>query len=144
MKFLFFKIAIIIILSLFALCLPFTLQSQNSQHCLILTTLLRDTMACQTFKFDKHKDLPIVFIDKKGIFKGCNIPPFYSREIEVREDTSGINETNHSNIILLNLIKYRKKFKMEVHQKYTGAYGNIIFRKRRNEFTISKFEVGYF
>lgn len=124
-----------------SLCDAQTRNTQSENNCNILIALLGDREACNTFKFDKRKDTPIVFIDMKNKFNNCIISDFYEREIEISKDTL---DNRVENIKIYNLVKYRNNYELEVHQKFTGAYGKILFKERKGKFYITKFLVGYF
>lgn len=110
----------------------------------LLIALLENDQARNTFKLDKHKDLPIVIIDVKDLFRGCILENIYEREVKVVNDTSTIAQKDASNIIIYNLSKKGGVYNIEIEQKYTGAYGNVKIRKRGQKIILTDFSVGYF
>jgi hypothetical protein len=131
-------------LLLFVIVFINSAYAQHAENCQVLSAILNDDMSRRTFKFDKNKELPIVFIDIKGLFKGCEFSKAYDRNVKIIEDTTHMHEDNASYIVLFNLKKERKKCKLEIYQKHTGAYGHIEFRKKKQDYILSKFDVGYF
>src|SRR5262245_59857486 len=97
-------------------------NAQHAENCQILSAILKDDMSRRTFKFDNNKESPIVFIDIKGLFKGCEFSKAYDRNVKIIEDTTHMYEDNASYIVLFGLKQGRRKYKLEIYQKYTGAY----------------------
>jgi hypothetical protein len=110
----------------------------------MLIAILKYEKARQTFKFDTHKGVPILFIDINKSFNSCKFDIFYNRKVEITTDSSFLNQSNPSNIVVFGLKVSGKRYKIEIQQKYTGAYGFIEFRKKGQRFTITNFSVGYF
>ncbi len=90
------------------------------------------------------KKFQLFFIDLKKNFAGCTIDKFYNRNVDIVIDSSLLNVNNPSNIIIVNLKKVSNNYDMEIHQKYTGAYGHVEFKRKRGAYIISKFLIGYF
>ena len=65
----------IIISSLF-----FSAIGQTKKNCEVLDALLKYDEARKVFFFDKHKDLPITFIDVNIIFNDCAFNDYYGRK----------------------------------------------------------------
>jgi hypothetical protein len=129
---------------LYASLTSVSVYAQDTTGCSILAALLKHDEARQTFKFDKHKDLPIVFIDIKGLFNNCTLAPAYERIVKVNNDTLSINNRTPSNLIIYNLKRNKNIYDLEIQQKYTGAYGHILFKKRRGDWKVTRFAIGYF
>lgn len=119
-------------------------QLRQSDNCLLIETLLKYSKARKTFKFDLYPDEPIRFIDNKGSINGCAINDYYNRRVIIEKDTSFGSQSNVSNIILYNITQQKRKYKVELQQKFTGAYGYILFKRTWNGFKVTDFMVGYF
>jgi hypothetical protein len=120
------------------------LYSQNSVNCKILNGLLRSSDFRATFKIDKNQNQSIVVNDIRDYFGSCLIDSIYGKDVKILKDTSGIGDAKSRNIIIYKLTKIEGKYKVEVHQKYTGAYGFVEFKNAKNKVILLKFSVGYF
>ncbi len=121
-----------------------TLSAQNNIDCRIVPVLLNYDKARQTFKFDKFKESPIVFIDNNHKLNGCSFDKFYGRNVSIMTDTTYLNKSDPSIIVIYNVTKNHGKYQIEIRQRYTGAYGYIEFKRTKDTFIVSKFSVGYF
>jgi hypothetical protein len=139
----FFPVRRAILLALSIILLK-TSNAQEPAGCLILKTILKDDLSRRTFKLDRHKDLPITFIDKKGIIGECVTGKIFERDVNIIYDSSYKRPPHSWNIIIYGLEKRHNRFKMTMEQTATGATGYIEFRRSRDKMVVTKFAIGYF
>lgn len=116
----------------------------DSTSCKILMGLLNYKDAQRIFFFNEYKNLPIIIIDVKHKFVNCNYLTINEKKVQIIHDTSYLQQKAISYVIIHNLKRKNRKYKMEIYQKATGAAGNIEFEKKGNEYVVSKFDIGYF
>lgn len=128
---------------LFVVCFT-TIYGNDRTNCKILIGLLNDKNAQRVFYFNEYKHLPIIFIDKNCNFNNCNLVKINEKRVEIVHGSACLRETGMSYVIIHSLKKNHGKYKIEIQQKATGAYGYIEFKKAGNNFIVSRFDVGYF
>jgi hypothetical protein len=121
-----------------------SMYGQDKIYCKLLNTLLKSRDAKATFKLDRGQNRSIFIIDAKGYFNGCVIDSIYGKSVNVLKDTSGIDDAKKRNIVIYKVIKIKNKYRIEIHQKYTGAYGFVEFKNTKGKVILSKFSIGYF
>lgn len=132
---------------LFALLATFCFLSaygQQSINCKILDAFLEDDNAKGVFGFEVYKGVPITIVDISRQFKECSVPDRYGRKVEIVHDSSYQEVVNSSNIIVYNVTRTHKRYKMKVYFKIRQAFGDIYFKKKKDYFVVSKFSVGNF
>lgn len=129
----------IIISSLF-----FSAIGQTKKNCEVLDALLKYDEARKVFFFDKHKDLPITFIDVNIIFNDCAFNDYYGRKVQIVHDSSYIKAENYSSIMVSSFKKTRNVCKMSIYYKIRNAFYRIEFKRKNHGIVVSKFSGGYF
>lgn len=120
------------------------LYGQEETACQILKSFFKDKNVEEVFGFDTYKDVPIIIVDKRMRFNGCFIGNQYGRKVEIITDTTSQDVINPSNIIIYDLLKIGKQYKINVYFKLRQAYGDIYFKRKGNRYVVSKFSVGNF
>jgi hypothetical protein len=108
-----------------------------------LNALLSHHETKEIFYFDKHKEVPIVFVDVNGYFNGCDIRAYYGRKIIFSHDSSYYKIANYSNIIIDKLVQIQGGYKISVYYKIRNAYFWVEFKRKNNRFIVSKLSGGY-
>lgn len=128
-----------------AFSISFTsLYSQNITNCEILTALLNNKEIEKVFHFSLHKGKPIIFVDIKQIFKGCQLDSAYGRAVKIVHDSSYIHVIDNSNIIIHSLVKKRSIYRIELYHRIMEAYGHVEFARKSGRYIVSKVLMGNF
>jgi hypothetical protein len=117
---------------------------QKKDDCEILKALLKHNEAKKVFYFDKHTEVPIVFVDTHNCFKDCAINDYYGRKVRIVHDSSYINQVNYSNIIINTLPPNPKKYMVSGYYKIRNALFYFNYKRWKGKIVITKFEGGYF
>ena len=118
--------------------------AQKSTNCQLLEALLKYDEARKVFLFDKHKEVPITFVDVNLFFKDCGFSKYYDRKIEVVNDSSYLDVASYSNIEITTLLETSKGFRMSLFYKLTNAFFTYDFRRKNNKIIVKKLRGGYF
>ena len=133
-----------IIFSLMIIILSYPSIGQKNNSCELLIALLRHDEARKVFYFDKHTEVPIVFVDVRNYFKNCTIDDFYGREVKIVHDSSYLEQVNYSNVIINMLPQTENRHKIFAHYKMRNAIFQVNFKKRNGKIVVTKFEGGYY
>ena len=126
------------------MCIPFYSNAQKINRCELLNALLKHSEAKKVFYFDKHKEVPIVFVDAHNFFRDCVISNYYGRKIEFVQDSSQVGISNYSNIVINNFSQTSKGYKIGVYYKIRNAFYQVEFKRSGSNVIVSKFTGGYF
>jgi hypothetical protein len=117
---------------------------QKNNSCELLAALLKHEEARKVFYFNKHTEVPIVFVDVHYYFKDCTITNYYGREVKIVHDSSYLEQVNYSNIIINILPQTGRTHKISAYYKMRNAIFKVNFKRRNGKIVITKIEGGYY
>jgi hypothetical protein len=113
--------------------------------CEILHALLKSKTATEVFYFDKHTEVPIIFIDTNYYFEGCELISQSGRKVKIVHDSSFLNEVNYSNIIINNVPqKNTNRFKITLYYKIRKAFFEVDLKRIKDSLIVTECKGGYF
>ena len=121
-----------------------TANSQERVDCKIIKAILSYDLSSRTFKFNLHKDSPIVFVDLKGLLGNCNIEKQYERNVMINHDSLYKKRPKCQDILIYSLESHGHIYKISLEQTSTGAVGYIKLKQIGRTMVVKKFMIGYF
>jgi hypothetical protein len=120
-----------------------TSYSQTTR-CKFLDAVLEYEPAIKNLYFDKHQEVPIVFIDVKHLFSECSVGNRFGREVKIIDDSAQINQINYSNIVVEYFNDTNKEYVLRLFYPVRNAYVVIEAKRKKNKVRIKKFRTGYY